>query len=260
MAYQFIQVVREDHLTLITLNRPAVLNALHPPAHYELAAVIDEFAGDPQQWVAIVTGSGQRAFCAGNDLKFRAEHGRQSMPASGFAGLTSRFDLDKPVIAAVNGLALGGGFELALVCDLLVADEHAQFGLPEVTVGAAALAGGLQRLPRQIGLKAAMGLALTGRRMNAREAFALGCVNEVCSAGTVMEIARRWAQQILQAAPLAVRAAKQVMLRSLFETDLRTAMANQDSFPAVAAMRASNDYLEGPRAFAEGRAPQWRAR
>ena len=143
---------------------------------------------------------------------------------------------------------------------LVVADESAQFGLPEVTVGAAALAGGLQRLPRQIGLQAAMGLALTGRRMSAREAFALGCVNEVCSTGTVMEIARRWAQQILQAAPLAVRAAKQVMLRSLFETDLRTAMAKQDSYPAVSNMRASEDYVEGPRAFAEGRAPQWRGR
>jgi enoyl-CoA hydratase/carnithine racemase len=260
MTYQFIRVSRDDHLTLITLDRPAVLNALHPPAHHELAAVIDEFAGDPQQWVAIVTGSGQRAFCAGNDLKFRAEQGRQSLPASGFAGLTSRYDLDKPVIAAVNGLALGGGFELVLACDLVVADEHAQFGLPEVTVGAAALAGGLQRLPRQIGLQAAMGLALTGRRMSAGEAFALGCVNEVCSAGTVMDTARRWAQQILQAAPLAVRAAKQVMLRSLFETDLRTAMAKQDSYPAVSSMRASEDYVEGPRAFAEGRAPQWRGR
>jgi crotonobetainyl-CoA hydratase len=260
MAYQFIQVSREDHLTLIMLDRPGVLNALHPPAHHELAAVIDEFASDPQQWVAIVTGSGQRAFCVGNDLKYRAEHGRQSMPATGFAGLTSRFDLDKPVIAAVNGLALGGGFELALACDLVVADESAQFGLPEVTVGAAALAGGLQRLPRQIGLQAAMGLALTGRRISAREACALGCVNEVCSAGTVMEIARRWAQQILQAAPLAVRAAKQVMLRSLFETNLRAAMALQDGYPAVSNMRASEDYIEGPRAFAEGRTPQWRAR
>ncbi|HWM65691.1 MAG TPA: enoyl-CoA hydratase-related protein [Steroidobacteraceae bacterium] len=260
MAHQFIQVEREGPLTLITLNRADVLNALHPPAHHELAEVFDVFASDPQQWVAIVTGSGLRAFCAGNDLKFRATHGRQSMPETGFAGLTSRFDLDKPVIAAVNGLALGGGFELALACDLVVADEHAQFGLPEVTVGAAAMAGGLHRLPRLIGVQAAMGLALTGRRIGAREAFALGCVNEVSPAGAAMDVARRWAQQILQAAPLAVRAAKQVMLRGLYETTLRIAMANQDNYPAVSTMRASEDYLEGPRAFADGRVPGWRAR
>jgi enoyl-CoA hydratase/carnithine racemase len=258
MAYQFVQVEREGHLTLITLNRAEILNALHPPAHYELAEIFDAFAGDPQQWVAIVTGRG--AFCAGNDLKFRATHGRQSMPESGFAGLTSRFDLDKPVIAAVNGLALGGGFELALACDLVVADEHAQFGLPEVTVGLAAMAGGLHRLPRQIGVQAAMGLALTGRRIGAREAFALGCVNEVSPAGAAVDVARRWAQQILQAAPLAVRAAKQVMLRGLCETTLRAAMANQDQYPAVSIMRASEDYVEGPRAFADGRVPEWRAR
>ncbi len=260
MAYQFIQIEQQDHLTLVTLDRPEVLNALHPPAHYELAEVFDAFASDPQQWVAIITGRGQRAFCAGNDLKFRAAQGRQSLPASGFAGLTSRFDLDKPVIAAVNGLALGGGFELALACDLLVADEHAQFGLPEVTVGSAALAGGLHRLPRQIGLQAAMGLALTGRRMSVNEAFALGCVNEISLPGAVVETARRWARQILQAAPLAVRATKQAMLRGLFETDPSAAMANQDSYPAVSMMRASEDYVEGPRAFAEGRVPQWRAR
>jgi enoyl-CoA hydratase/carnithine racemase len=260
MAYQFVQLEREGPLTLITMDRADILNALHPPAHYELAEVFDTFASDPQQWVAILTGSGQRAFCVGNDLKFRAAHGRQNMPESGFAGLTSRFDLDKPVIAAVNGLALGGGFEVALACDLVVADEHAQFGLPEVTVGAAAMAGGLHRLPRQIGLQAAMGLALTGRRIGAREAFALGCVNEVSPVGAAVDVARRWAQQILQAAPLAVRAAKQVMLRGLCETSLRAAMANQDEYPAVSTMRGSKDYVEGPRAFADGRVPEWRAR
>ena len=153
VSYKFVKVERDGHLTLVTLDRPDVLNALHPPAHQELAEVFDFFAADPDQWVAIVTGSGQRAFCAGNDLHFRAAYGRQPLPASGFAGLTSRFDLDKPLIAAVNGLALGGGFELALACDLVIADRRAEFGLPEVSVGLAALAGGLHRLPRQIGLK-----------------------------------------------------------------------------------------------------------
>src|SRR5882672_8829463 len=195
MAYQFVQVEREGPLTLITLDRADILNALHPPAHYELAEVFDAFASDPQQWVSIVTGRGQRAFCVGNDLKFRAAHGRQSMPESGFAGLTSRFDLDKPVIAAVNGLALGGGFELALACDIVIADEQAQFGLPEVGVGLAALAGGLQRLPLQVGLKAAMGIALTGRRLPASELQRLGGVNEVMPAGKALAGARRWAEE-----------------------------------------------------------------
>ena len=260
MAYQFVNVERAEHVTLITLNRPEVLNALHPPAHHELAGVFDALAADREQWVAIVTGAGPRAFCAGNDLHFRASHGRQPMPASGFAGLTSRFDLDKPVIAAVNGLALGGGFELALACDLVVADERAEFALPEVNVGLAALAGGLQRLPRQIGLKAAMGIALTGRRVSAPEAHSLGCVNEVSAQGEALETARRWAQLIVRAAPLAVRAAKQVMLRGLQETDVRDAIVKQEGCPAVVEMRASQDAVEGPRAFSEGRAPRWLGR
>ena len=260
MSYNFVKVERDGHLTLITLDRPDVLNALHPPAHHELAEVFDSFAADPEQWVAIVTGSGKRAFCAGNDLHFRAAHGRQPLPVSGFAGLTSRFDLDKPVIAAVNGLALGGGFELALACDLVVADTRAEFGLPEVSVGLAALAGGLQRLPRQIGLKAAMSVALTGRRVSALEAYSLGCVNEVTTEGEALSAARSWAQLILRAAPLAVRAAKQAMLRGLEEADVRDAISSQEGCPAVALMRASQDAIEGPRAFSEGRVPQWLGR
>jgi enoyl-CoA hydratase/carnithine racemase len=164
------------------------------------------------------------------------------------------------VIAAVNGLALGGGFELALACDLVIADRRAEFGLPEVSVGLAALAGGLHRLPRQIGLKAAMSIALTGRRVSALEAYSLGCVNEVTKEGEALSAARCWAELILQAAPLAVRAAKQVMLRGLEEADIREAISNQDTCPAVALMRASRDAMEGPRAFSEGRVPVWLGR
>jgi crotonobetainyl-CoA hydratase len=260
MEHRYVKVEREGKLTVITLDRPELLNALHPPAHHELALVFDEFASDPEQWVAIITGSGTRAFCAGNDLKFRAAEGRQPMPVSGFAGLTARFDLEKPVIAAVNGLALGGGFELALACDLAIAAADAEFGLPEVTVGLAPLAGGLQRLAQQIGLKNAMGLALTGRRVSADELLHRGGLNEVTPPGLALAGAKRWAEDLLRAAPLAVRACKQVMLRGLDEPSLQAALVNQDQIPAVVRMRGSLDAVEGPRAFAQQRVPQWQAR
>jgi enoyl-CoA hydratase/carnithine racemase len=260
MAYQFVNVVREERITFVTLNRPDVLNALHPPAHHELADIFDQFAADPDQWIAIVTGGGSRAFCAGNDLKFRAEQGRRPMPLSGFAGLTSRFDLDKPVIAAVNGLALGGGFELALACDLVIADEAAEFGLPEVCVGLAPLAGGLQRLAMQIGLKAAMGMALTGRIVAAAELLRMGWLNELVPPGEALAGARHWAAAILRAGPLAVRASKRVMLHGLDAGGIQAALRDQDQLPAVQAMRASADALEGPRAFKQKRPPHWSGR
>ena len=257
---EHVHVRREGAMTIVTIDRPDRLNALHPPAHHELAAVFDEFARDPDQWGAVLTASGDRAFCAGNDLRFRAEHGRQPMPASGFGGLTSRFDLNKPVIAAVNGLAAGGGFELALACDIVVAGEHATFSLPEVQVGLAALASGLHRLPRHVGLKVAMGIALTGRRVDATEALQLGLVNQVVARGAELSCAFAWARTILDAAPLAVRATKATLLQGLEISELAAAMQAQERNAAVHAMRDSADALEGPRAFAERRRPDWLGR
>ena len=257
---EHVHVRREGAMTIVTIDRPDRLNALHPPAHHELAAVFDEFARDPDQWVAVLTASGDRAFCAGNDLRFRAEHGRQPMPASGFGGLASRFDLNKPVIAAVNGLAAGGGFELALACDIVVAGEHATFSLPEVQVGLAALAGGLHRLPRHVGLKVAMGIALTGRRVDAAEALRLGLVNQVVARGAELSGAFDWARAILDAAPLAVRATKATLLQGLEISDPDAALQAQERNAAVQAMRDSADALEGPRAFAERRRPDWLGR
>jgi len=258
MNYEFCKVAREGHLTVVTLNRPEVLNALHAEAHEELGRVFDDFASDPQAWVAIVTGAGERAFSAGNDLKVTAAGGRKPWPKSGFGGLTQRFDLDKPVIAAVNGIAMGGGFEIALACDIIVAADSAVFALPEPRVGLAALAGGLHRLPREIGTKRALGMILTGRRVSAEEGRALGFVTDVVPHAEMMAAARRWASLIMEASPMSVRASKQAVYRGLAEPTLEDALKNQMRYPAVAAMFASDDFKEGPQAFAQKRAPKWK--
>jgi hypothetical protein len=172
MELKFSKVERKGSITIVTLSRPEVYNALHTDAHFELNKVFDDFSADPEQWIAIVTGSGDKAFCAGNDLKWQAAGGKRGWDKGGFAGLTARFDCDKPIIAAVNGVAMGGGFEIALACDLIIASENATFALPEPRVGLAALAGGLHRLPRQIGLKRAMGMILTARHVSAKEGHA----------------------------------------------------------------------------------------
>jgi len=259
--YHFCKVEREGRLTIVTLNRPEVMNALHAPAHVELAEVFDNFAADPEQWVAIVTGAGERAFSAGNDLKVTAAGGaRITMPESGFAGLTSRYDLEKPVIAAVNGIAMGGGFEIALACDLIIAADTAVFALPEPRVGLAALAGGLHRLPREIGPKRALDMILTGRRVAASEGKELGFVNEVVPVAQLMATAKERAEQIMELSPMSVRASKQAVYRGLTEASVGDALKNQNTYPAVAAMFRSDDLREGPKAFAEKRAPQWKGK
>jgi enoyl-CoA hydratase/carnithine racemase len=260
VAYEFVSVEREGPVTVVTLNRPEVMNALHAPAHVELDAVFNDFAADPDQWVAIVTGAGDRAFSAGNDLKYQAGGGAMAWPASGFAGLTTRFDLNKPLIAAVNGVAMGGGFEIALACDIIIASDNAVFALPEPRVGLAALAGGMHRLPRTIGLKQAMGMILTARRVAAAEGQALGFVNAVVPAEGLMAEARRWAQMVCECSPMSIRASKEAVLRGLDEPTLQSAIHGQGKYPAVAALYGSEDFREGPLAFSQKRAPSWKGR
>ena len=170
---QYSKVEIDGRLMTVTINRPEVYNACHPMANEELVAAFDEFQANPDLWVAIITGAGDKAFCAGNDLKYHAElqakTGKRPVhPLKGFGGLANRFDLDKPVIAAVNGVAMGGGFEIALACDIIIASDKATFALPEPKVGLAAGAGGMQRLSRMIPLKKAMGMMLTGRHVPAQ--------------------------------------------------------------------------------------------
>jgi enoyl-CoA hydratase/carnithine racemase len=249
----------DDHIAVVTINRPERMNALHPPANLELHEIWNEFARDPEVWIGILTGAGDKAFSAGNDLRYTAEHGMSMVRSAetGFGGITSRTTCWKPIIAAVNGFALGGGFEMALACDIIVAAEHARVGLPEVRVGLMAGAGGVHRLPRMIPQKIAMGHILTGRHMTAQDAHRWGIVNEVVPAAELMPAAMRWANEILEGAPLSVRASKQAALMGLGQP-LDAALAM--NYTETVRMRRSEDTVEGPRAFAEKRKPNWKAR
>ncbi|TCT04996.1 enoyl-CoA hydratase-related protein [Aquabacter spiritensis] len=261
MAGSYCRVETRGRILIVTITRPDVMNALHRPANLELEAVFDGFARDPDLWVAIITGAGDRAFCAGNDLKYQAAGNDTTMPPTGFGGLTARFDLMKPVIAAVNGIALGGGFEIALACDLIVAARGANFGLPEPHVGLAATAGGLLRLAQQIPTKKAAEIILTARRVPAAEGEALGFVNALADTpAETLPAALALADRLLAGSPMAVRAAKELMLRAQDGDDLATLYARQRTYPAVRALYDSADRVEGPRAFAEKRKPVWTGR
>ena len=257
MELEFVRYEKRDRVARVTINRPDVMNALHPPASDELSRVWDDFAADPEVWVAIFTGAGERAFSAGNDLKFQASGGAVRMPPTGFGGITSRRDLWKPVIAAVNGVALGGGLELALACDIIVAADHARLGLPEPRVGLMAAAGGVHRLPRHIPLKIAMGLMLTGKPLTAAEALRVGLVNEVVPQAELLPTAERWARETLAGSPLSVQATKQAALDGLGKPYFE---ALAGDYPLASALFRSEDFKEGPRAFAEKRKPNWKGR
>lgn len=254
MLLTHCRVDAEGPLLVVTIERPQAMNALPPEASAELARVFDAFAADPTQRVAVLTGAGDRAFCAGTDLRQHTEGAAVPLPPSGFGGLTARFGLHKPVIAAVNGPAVGGGFELVLACDLVVAAAHAWFSLPEVRVGQVARAGGLVRLHRQVPQKVALHMALTGRRMPADEAHRWGLVNEVVPpGGDVLAVARALAGQLLEGAPHAVQATKEIAGSADLEARLRA----QDALATVQAWRASGERQEGAMAFIEKRPPRW---
>ena len=254
-----IIVERAERVTTITLNRPERLNAINPDMHDELEAAFNAFAADPDQFVCVVTGAG-RGFCAGSDLKAASEGDYRAYPAHGYAGLIERFDCPKPIVAAVNGLALGGGFEVALACDVIIAAESARFGLPEPLVGAMALGGGVHRLARQIGIKQAMGMMLSARQVDAAEGLRMGFVTEVVPDAELGAATQRFCEAVLKCSPMSIRATKEAAYRGLDEPSLAAAIANQAGYPAFGALRASEDAREGPLAFAQKRAPVWQGR
>jgi enoyl-CoA hydratase/carnithine racemase len=262
MSYDHVIYEKKGHVAYVTLNRPERMNALDKHSHRELIEIFDDFASDGNAWLAIITGAGDRAFCAGNDLKATADasaNGEDRVDTrSRFGAITRGYNCPKPLIAAVNGVAAGGGFEIALACDLVIAADTARFALPEPRVGLIAGAGGIHRLSRQIPLKHAMGMLLTGRFVSAQEGHGFGFVNEVVPAGELMAAAERWAGQILACSPLLVSLTKESAHAGLgLPVDEAIDGDWQERIPR---MLASQDYIEGPKAFSEKRKPAWTGR
>ncbi len=256
-----VTLERRANVLIITLDRPKA-NAIDVATSLELYAAFKTLNDDPALRVGIITGTG-RFFSAGWDLgaanegeTVDADHG-----PGGFAGLTEYFSLTKPVIAAVNGLAVGGGFELALAADLIVASTAARFWLPEAQLGMLPDSGGLLRLPKAIPARLAREMILTGRRLEADEALALNLVNRVVEPEGLLDSALELAEAIVRAAPLAVTAARDILRATEgVEVEQGYTLMRSGAIPSYRAMLASDDVLEGPRAFAEGRAPEWKGR
>lgn len=260
MTYETVLFERFAHVAKITLNRPSAMNAVNSQLWREAGSALEEFARDPDLWVAIITGAGEKVFCAGADLKAIAAGQMvitEDMRKWGFAGLVQHF-IPKPIIAAVNGFALGGGTEIALSCDLVVASDQATFGLPEVKRGIVAGAGGLLRLPRQIPLKVAAHVILTGESLSAQEALRWGLVNEVVPHDQLMPSALAMAEKICANAPVAVSMSKQLIYRSLDASLDFPPAAWEINEEYMQLVMASEDAKEGPRAFAEKRKPNWK--
>ena len=262
MSYDHVIYERRGHVAYVTLNRPERMNALDAHSHAELIEIFDDFEADPDAWLAIITGAGDRAFCAGNDLKATAQasaNGERRVGSDArFAAITRGYHCPKPLIAAVNGVAAGGGFEIALACDVVIAADSARFGLPEPRVGLIAGAGGIHRLTRQIPLKQAMGMLMTGRLIDGEEGRRLGFVNEVVPAAQLMEAAERWASEMLECSPLLLQITKESAQAGFGLTvDEAIALDWEERIPR---MLASQDYVEGPKAFAEKRTPVWTGR
>ncbi len=254
-----IDYKKEGRIATFTINRPEAMNAMNVEAARELHEAMVDFRDDSELWVGIITGAGERAFSAGADIKdmlpFMKEH-RDSpwaMPATPMRGL----ELWKPLIAAINGLALGGGLEIALACDIRIAAENARLGTPEITIGLIPGWGGTQRLPRMLPWCKAAEILLMGRPIDAQEAYRIGLINKVVPLDKLMATAKEWAEVICQAAPLAVRAAKEAMIRGCNMT-LEEGLRLENSLDSY--LVGTEDFAEGTTAFVEKRKPAYKAK
>ncbi|HXV59193.1 MAG TPA: enoyl-CoA hydratase-related protein [Vicinamibacteria bacterium] len=253
-----------DYVARVTIERPEVLNAIDSATERMLQEIWREIEDEPEARVVVLTGAGEKAFSVGADMKSTSsdepasglEYWARPRPG-GFGGIALRTTLDVPVVARVNGYALGGGFEMVLGCDIVVACDEAQFGFPEPRVGRMPLDGGMVLLSRQVPEKWALGMLLTGKRIDAAEAFRVGLVNEVVPRPELDSAVDRWIADILACAPLSVRAIKQSVRRT---SALSPADAQSMRLPAVVAALRSEDAKEGVRAFREKRPPRWRGR
>jgi enoyl-CoA hydratase/carnithine racemase len=266
MAYEFILYEKRDHIAYLTLNRPEKLNAVHLPMQMEIWEALIDFKKDRDAWVVILTGAGNRAFCAGMDLKWRSEHADQPTPwGTNYKSDSERVgpvgslptEIWKPMIAAVRGYAIGGGMEITLHCDVIIASEDAQFGVPEIrNVGGFPGGGGIYRLPRQVPHKVAMWMLLSGQFMSAQYMHSVGYVNEVVPPDRLMETAQRYAQVLCENPPIGVQTAKEIALRSLDLPLDYPPTAWQYQWEGIAArMRNSEDAEESRRAWIEKRKP-----
>jgi crotonobetainyl-CoA hydratase len=249
-----------DHVAVITLNRPEVLNAVNSQLCADVGEALEVIANDPKIRVSVITGSGSRAFCVGADLKAVAagEFGSKEQAGRwGFAGVTDHY-INKPIIAAVNGIAFGGGTEIALAADIVVASEQASFALTEVTLGLIAGAGGILRLSRQIPQKIAARMVFEGSPLTAADAARWGLINEVVDADDVMPCAMRIAEKIAANSPSSVRASKEVFYRGLDSPLNFPPTARELNQKYVDEIMRGADAAEGPLAFSEKRPPVWK--
>jgi enoyl-CoA hydratase/carnithine racemase len=254
-----VKTERIEGVLVVTLDRPERLNALDRACHDALDSIWTDYDADPSLRCAIITGAGDRAFCAGSDLKAYGEVAKITLPENGYAGLAHR-RVAKPIIAAVNGLALGGGFELVLCCDLVIASENATFALPEVRIGGAPFGGGLPRLVRKLPYNVALGLLLTARNIDAAEGYRIGLVNEVAPPDQLMETAMRWAREIMLGAPLAIITTKEMAEATMHGDEAFESLVGDVDDARQRPIIESADFKEAVAAFAEKRVPVWQGR